>query len=377
MMRFLRYLYNPAESLPEDPGYFRGILGDIELFSIHAQVYQLLKTTQRLGDVPDFFRRELALKSDRVLAQNMYLKTQEACILRAFEQCGVPVIPIKGVRFAVRYFGHLGARGSSDIDLLVPHAQLSEAFACVRSLGFAGPALDPLHFHGVFVQHGDWPLSVELHWDLVQGNSSHLDISALWDKAEPVPGYAFVKQLSSLDTLYTICLHGANHRMDALKYLIDVAQIVVALGIELDYARLFAKAWRDGTFLRVLTVLAIVYRQFPSLNAVKPLINPFFSSTPSIQLKLARLWNYDVLKHVRAQKGRLPDRAYYSVYYVLFSVLTVDTWRQRMRAIVDRVWLVPSRLPLYVRDLIQTYRDDEQFELARNGRRLSPGKYGL
>jgi hypothetical protein len=82
---------------------------------------------------------------------------------------GIVSSPLKGPQLGEAIYGEPGRRPSSDIDLLVPPADLHRAVAAVRELGYAepnervaAPALPELHY--AMRHERDQLPAVELHW---------------------------------------------------------------------------------------------------------------------------------------------------------------------------------------------------------------------
>jgi Uncharacterised nucleotidyltransferase len=87
----------------------------------------------------------------------------------ALEDAGVPTLPIKGTTLADRVHGETGLRPTTDVDVLVPRAQIRSAVEVLRALGYAAPE-DPVWTDGLPEMHytfggGDAAAPrVELHW---------------------------------------------------------------------------------------------------------------------------------------------------------------------------------------------------------------------
>lgn len=86
----------------------------------------------------------------------------------ALESAGIPALPIKGPQLARAVYGNVGLRQSSDLDVLVPVAQLDDAVRVLLPLGYVHPR-DPLGRDGLpllhlGMAHPDGLPDVELHW---------------------------------------------------------------------------------------------------------------------------------------------------------------------------------------------------------------------
>ncbi|WP_167747214.1 nucleotidyltransferase family protein [Cohnella luojiensis] len=315
MIPFLQSLYHPEPELPrDDDDYYHRILQDIELFMISSQVYHLLIKQERLEDVPTFFQQKLKEDYTRGLNHNFYMRYQEAILLKAFEEWAINAIPLKGIHFAVRYFGHLGARVAGDIDILIPLNKLRESIECVKALGYT---FEIVKDHHARLYRNE--LSVELHWTLDKQYWSDLTPHPFWESSEKLKHYDYVKQLSTQYTFYFICLHSARHQMDSLRYLLDIRQMLYECAEEIDYDSLFRRAGCDKTLRRIKTVLSIVYQQFPELHKVKPLDIPYINC----------YWNYE---SIRNAKLGIRDRQYY-MYKMHFKHLIFDSWKYTLKSI--------------------------------------------
>lgn len=273
----IQSLYDGRTSLPKDPDFYTRILEDENFLAILPQVYYLLKQQGRLIQTPPFFRGQLKEKSSETLFKNIFIKNQMAYLLQGFEELGIDVMPLKGALFAEKTFGHLGARATSDIDLLVRLPHLEEAIDCVKSLGFTVEhEWIPSHFHCSFskpLPDSQIPLTVEIHWDLLKKDTANFDINEFWNQAAPIGSALHIKELSNYHTFYMICLHGWRHNLQSPKYFLDIIQMIDLLHDELDYQALLYDAEAHKTLKRIVRTLSIVYRQYPFLDQTKPFPN--------------------------------------------------------------------------------------------------------
>jgi hypothetical protein len=310
----VRAIYEGREGLLSAEEEYEQAWKDIELFYISPQIYHALQQTGRLNELPDFFRQRLKFKADQAVYQNLYMRSKEDGILKALDSRGLPVIPLKGVRFAERYFGHFSARLTSDIDIFVPEDRLQEAIEVCCELGFE---FEIVKDHHARLHKGS--LMVELHWTLDKLQWSELHTAPFWTQARSIQGFDHVRELSPLHTLYFICLHGARHQMDSIRYVLDVARILYMHGFDIDYEVLFAQTSEDKTTKRVQAVLSIVYQEFPQLHELKPL--PF--------QPLNTHWSYSVVRDARLG---VKSKQYF-MYKFFFRHLMFDTLKHQFRSI--------------------------------------------
>lgn len=273
-------LYTKETGLPKEEAYYKQLLLDRQFTSIAPQIYHSLKEKGRLEQVPEFFSHYLKEQYDQTMQLNVFVKHETTQLLDAFEERGMEVIPLKGVCFAEDYFGSLGARKTSDIDLLVKHGHIDAAVKLANQLGFTGEeAKIPGHFHYSYSKKLPWseiPLVVELHWDLLKESTAQLAIEEFWQASEPLGQYSSVKKLSSLHVFYMIVLHGWRHNLDSRKYYLDIIQLLHFLQDDLDFDQLINMSEKHKTRKRLVRTLSAVYQEFPFLHQLKPF--PYQSS---------------------------------------------------------------------------------------------------
>ncbi len=210
------------------------------------------------------------------------------------------MIPLKGVYFAQEYFGHLGARGTSDIDILVKKESVEEAVELVKSLGFQQEEeWIPGHFHCSFskqIPGSSVPLSVEVHWDVVKEATSYFNIETFWNEAAPVEGSSYIKRLSDQHTFYMMCLHGWRHNLDSPKYFLDIIQLIYKIKGELDIPRLLQDARKHGTLKRLVRTLSIVYEEYPMLENVLEIPAKLNKKQTRTIVSLLGFYRFSVLK---------------------------------------------------------------------------------
>jgi hypothetical protein len=300
------------------------LLSEISRAGITAQFLQLLRESSQIDCIPSELRNDLMLRQQRIVGQNLYIRRHQEEIYNALEVMQVQIIPIKGISFAERFFGHFAARGTSDIDLLVKVEDVQRVIACLRDLGYEGPVpFNPIHFHCVMwkpVPGTGLALNVEIHWSLMHKNASSLNMEPFWTASSPKTPYIHVRELSTTFTFYAACLHGANHGMRSLKYSLDVAHLLYRFGHEIDVTSLFKTARQDRTYNRLTAVLGTVYLQFPSLQSLQPI--------PGIRggLQLPPAW---VLRN---------------------RFLLVDSWKCRGELLKEIIWPAKGVVLWHLRD---------------------------
>ena len=294
-IEFLPYLYDRELGMPKDTSMYEKWLLDEDILAIGPQIYSLLQQQGRLDEVPASFQEKLKKRFQESFYQNLFIKNQTMEILRIFDERGIEVIPLKGVTFSENYFGHLGARPTSDIDLLIHKYDLHRAIECVQKLGFVID-LEEIedHFHTSFSKElpgSQIPLTVELHWDILPENNSALEIQEFWEQSQPRVSFVHVRELSLYHTFYMICLHSWRHNLDSLKHYLDIIQLISIYGEKLDYRRLMKDAARHKTKKRLVRTLSIIYQECTFLEKIKPFPYKKESSYLSYDAKKGRFGN--------------------------------------------------------------------------------------
>ncbi|MEH7380066.1 nucleotidyltransferase family protein [Bacillus sp. JJ1533] len=328
-IELIRAIYDSTFPFPIDEKYYWGAIEDIEFFGISSQIYHLLKQNKQLEHTPPFFQERLKQKYTKALYQNLFIKNQTELILREFEKVGIEVIPLKGVWFAEKYFGHVGARGTSDIDLLVKPNLLDKAIECIKELRFTpDPKAVQSGFNLTFFRelpHSPIPLMVEIHWNIVDPKTSSLNTEKLWKDAYPLRNSNYIKELSDQHTFYMITLHGWRHNMNSLKYFLDILQLINNNVLDISYQKIFKEANKDKTLNRIIRTLSIVYNQFSFLDERKMLIKK----------KSILTWSYENL----LQPEEKSIRKYLDFFdYQIFSF---DQFTHSIAEIF--AWIFPSK----------------------------------
>lgn len=187
-------------------------------------------------------------------------------VSRALSSGGIRHLMVKGAVLAEQLYGDVAARDSKDIDLLIDPRQLDAAFAILWQLGdrepvgpaAAGDKHGPKH-------HSFWiaGTEIEAHSRLLDTDDYvSLPFHRLWERRVTVPfGRVPMQALSSVDTLLYLCAHGTEHCWFRLKWLQDIARIVVIdeSGI---VAAAMERAEREGYDRIVAAALQLVRELF-------------------------------------------------------------------------------------------------------------------
>ncbi len=157
-------------------------------------------------------------------------------VLKRLDDHGIPAIPWKGPVLALMAYGDLKLRPYSDLDLIVPEAQIEVAkdLLCdqgYRLLGNPTTRQQTRHrrtFHAYTLYPKEGKGCIDLHWRITQHYIPFpIEMSALWTRLETleIEGVP-VRRLSPEDLLLLLCVHGTVHRWAELGWLSDIACLV-------------------------------------------------------------------------------------------------------------------------------------------------------
>ncbi|MGM9988153.1 MAG: nucleotidyltransferase family protein [Bacillaceae bacterium] len=335
LISFLECLYSQS-SLPTDEQTYHQLIDDIEFSNVSAQIYQLLKNQNRLEQTPNFFQVHLKKRYQQILLQNMALKKQTDDVLRLFEQACIPIIPLKGVYFAQRYFEDIGARCTTDIDVLIQKENYEQAVMILKNADYDMIEHLPDHFHANFLKkQGNHSFSIELHWNIGEESQINIEMADFWEAAEPLVGYMYAKQLSDYHTLHSICLHGWSHQLASARYLIDIVQLIHQ--IQWNEEQFFLDAKRYKTWRRMQRTLAIVYESFPHLANVKAI---------SLKKKAPLWWREAILNadSKRGETSKIKTYMHWTMGEIYHCCLDGDTLMDRLNMLKN--WFIPNKARL-------------------------------
>jgi hypothetical protein len=173
---------------------------------------------------------------------------------------GLTAVALKGALFGERFYARPSARATTDIDLLVPEADLERAGRALAAAGYAGEESPSEarfrreHHHLHFAHPHALPL--ELHFHAYRGFGSVLPSAPLVSRRgeAPLGPWRALGVLAPEDELVYLAVHAAAHRFVRLGWLFDLKLLLshmsdAAIGEAAERAR----AWG---FRRVVSLAA-------------------------------------------------------------------------------------------------------------------------
>jgi hypothetical protein len=220
-------------------------------------------------DVPPQTAREIGALAATLMRENLAMAHESLRIQRLFDDADLPVLFVKGAALAVLAFGNLGLRNGQDIDLLVPHEATPAALALLSRAGYR--RFDPrpdiadaqwLRKDLGFV-HQTTGLQIELHWRLFLNPHVMAEASTIAaSRVVPLTGTTGLRTLDEQDLFAYLCMHGALHSWNRLKWLADINALLAASSEGGGIERLVGAAEIKGTGRAATQALLLCRRLF-------------------------------------------------------------------------------------------------------------------
>ena len=204
--------------------------------------------------------------------RNLFLMQELLRLLDVSQQKQIPAIPLKGPVLAATIYGNLALRPFGDLDLLVHRRDISRAVDLLLSEGYqrvsrrlsedvcierseddSNPSeLDPQEVaylgpqYYTFVRN-DGRVRIDLQWRITRSSFSFsLDAERLWERLEPVSlSGSTVLTFSPQDLALILCVHGAKHMWEELRWVCDVSELVQGQK-GMDWGQVLKQARKQG-----------------------------------------------------------------------------------------------------------------------------------
>lgn len=238
------------------------------LDSGHAPML-LARRLQRAGvQAPPMVAAGLRRRMLETAGANLAMRS---ALVEAVSEVDRPALLLKGVDIAERLYGNPAWRAMGDVDLLVRRDDVAVYDRWFAARGHASePAFDPRLLDSDAYHHLAYDLGekrrIELHWRL--SNKSRLpDLAAVWQRAEPAPGFAPAAWVMERNDLFLhLCLHLKHHSFGtSLAQLWDLAEQLAHPDLAPDWAVLRERAPEWG----VRHAIALALRLLDDLLGVK------------------------------------------------------------------------------------------------------------
>jgi len=208
--------------------------------------------SQPPGTVPDSVLAELAGHVSELRERNQRLSRVLANVADYFEAAGLRGLVFKGPTLSEDAYGDLSLRECGDLDLLVDRNDFGRIAEVLTAQGFESWWERDDRNQQLFAcefERSDGTLDV--HWELSPAWLNYrVNFARLWETATPLsPDRPGLRKLSPEDTLVVLCIHGAKHWWERLRWISDVAELInrdrVKQWDRVEAAAFDARCWRS------------------------------------------------------------------------------------------------------------------------------------
>lgn len=203
--------------------------------AFHHRVFPLLYLKLKENkDVPFDVIEALSRKYKQNAFTMMKLTAEMARISECLTQHHIHSLFLKGPILASNLYGDLSYRTSTDLDMLVPLADLDKVNDILVGQGYVKEE-DHEDFlgtwkwrnHHVAYFHSQTGVKVEVHWRLSPGPGKEPSFKELWNRKSKtnymnIPVY----HLGKVDLFLFLVSHGARHGWFRLRWLVDIDRLL-------------------------------------------------------------------------------------------------------------------------------------------------------
>lgn len=224
-------------------------------------------------EVPETARQSLRDEATVIARDGLTLCAETLRLQSRLDQARLHCAQVKGASLAALAYGNLGIRHAKDIDLVVPRAEFPAACTLLEAAGYERQRPPPgtpdavLSLWRRYAKDMEWRhrgknIVLEMHWRLTN-ISSLAEGAADFSVLQPVKvsGSAIISTLLPAQLFIYLCVHGASHAWNRLKWLADIQALLAdksATDIE-TYYRLARETGTDRAVGQALLLCADVF----------------------------------------------------------------------------------------------------------------------
>ncbi len=232
-------------------------------------LHRALQASAVFDRVPEHIRDRLGQERRRTGMLNMRKYGEFRRIAQVLRERDIPLIALKGLHLADLVYRDIGLRPMSDLDVLVPRAEVERALAALHTIDYgfeqdvSGAAAGMLATKcNIGLLHRRLGLSLEVHWTLAEPVDCYAPpMDEVWGGARAGRlGDADVQIMSPEFVLLHVCAHLAcNHAFGFdLRGLCDIAEISKR---EIDWMLLVAHGRQHGWTRGVAAALRLAHEE--------------------------------------------------------------------------------------------------------------------
>lgn len=186
------------------------------------------------GSVTDEAASILAEANRRASLRSMCLAVTANRAAQVLDDDGIPALVYKGVAQAAEVHRDWRGRESSDVDVLVPAAAVTDVHRAFVRAGLARSNGDPSppgafrRFRSFEVPYVGLPSVVDLHWNVDSPGYYAVPFLNIWSRRrrQEIGGLS-IWTLSRAEMLIVAALHGTREGWRSLRHILDFAQLAV------------------------------------------------------------------------------------------------------------------------------------------------------
>lgn len=206
----------------------------------------------------------------RTIAQwNLHVMGELLKLLNIFQGVGIRALPFKGPVLAATAYGNPSLRHFGDLDILMPREDILKAKEVLIQQGYHPKSHFTASEESAYLRsHHDYKfvratdgVVVEIQWGITQWSFAFpVNFEDVWKRREKTSlAGATVFNLSLEDSLLILCVHGAKHYWEQLRWICDIAELITAHQQRIDWERLIVQARRLGGERMVLLGLYLAH----------------------------------------------------------------------------------------------------------------------
>jgi Uncharacterised nucleotidyltransferase len=270
---------------------------------------------------------------------NLRLSWKLIHCLELLSKNGIESIVLKGPVFAIQIYRDITLRQFSDLDILIHQTDFSKVYEILLQSGYI-PSIKLDNNQRNFLIRSDNHFSfyrqediLEVHWDIGPKENVHpLAPEQLWIEVNYVHLYEKdIWTLSPENTILFICLHGAKHGWNQLKWIVDLAYLYQSISDD-TLLEILARVKLNGFYRQVCLGLLLAenlvdarlpskvhviiesdpHAKFLASRVMANIINDTFTTSP-----ISNYWFY------LQTRERWQDRLHY-IIDILFVPKTPD-----------------------------------------------------
>lgn len=285
-----------------------------------------------------------------VYANNSYLFKSFQEPLKKIIENKIPVLAIKGMAFLSLYYKNIGARPSTDIDILVPEDAFYQTAQILQEMGWKTFKCCPLKIYNPRMTHAleyfdDFGNNIDLHCHLLHTNCNENANDEYWMAAEDFEfNNIKIKTLCPTDHLIHICVHGLVwNRAPSVRWIADAMCILNQTNI--DWKRVIVLAQKKGISLFLLHAFRYLKEEF-SANISREILDKL----ESVKVSIVDRHIFDL---VQIQKNSLRKLHQYLIYTAYRNcrnktVFSFVIEYLKLACATDKLILVPFKLPIKI-----------------------------